>query len=143
MATNFKGYLIKSAEVDDLIFPEKYISLESYESTPDQREEVEAYRDDYTRDLTRVTADGMKSKVEFSLLDGLTLEQKMEVQDFFNKSMVDEKERKVHIEYWDDEKNEYKPAYFYYPDIKYQIIRIDKEKNTLIYKAIKYTLIEY
>lgn len=143
MATNFKGYLIKSAEVGSLIFPHKYISLESYESTPNQREEVEAYRDDYTRDLTRVTADGMKSKITFSLLDGLTLEQKMEIQDFFNQSMVNEKERKVHITYWDDEKNAYKTSYFYYPDIAYQITRIDKENNTLIYKSIKYTLIEY
>lgn len=143
MATNFKGYLIKSAEIDNLIFPEKYINLESYESTPDQREDADSYRDDYTRDLTRVVVDGMKSKIEFSLLDGLTLEQKMEIQDFFEQSMVDEKERKVHITYWDDEKNVYKTSYFYVPNMPYPISRIDKENNTLIYKSLKYTLVEY
>lgn len=138
----FQGYLIKAGN-GNAIFPHKYISLETYKSTPNQREEIEAYRDDYTRDLTRITADGMKSTIEFSTLDGLTLEEKIEIQTFFKSAMIDKKERKVILTYWNDEENTYKTAYFYLPDMQYTVQEIDEEKNTMTYKTLSYKLVEY
>ena len=137
---NFLGYLIKAGN-STAIFPHKYIKLETYKATPNQREEIEAYRDDYTRDLYRVTSDGMKTKVEFSTLDGLTLSEKLEIQTFFNNAMVDTTQRKVHITFWDDEKNEYRSSYFYIPDVDYSIRKIDG--TDIIYNSLTYKLVEY
>ena len=136
----FNGYLLKAGNSES-IFPHKYINISTYKSTPNQREEIEAYRDDYTRNLTRVTADGMKTSIEFQTLDGITLEEKMEIQDFFKSCTVNEKERKVHITYWDDENNLYETSYFYLPDTPYTIDEI-KDK-TITYKSLTYKLVEY
>lgn len=140
--SEFKGYLIKAGNSDKL-FPHEYINTGTYKATPNQREEIEAYRDDYTRDLTRITADGMKSKIVFSTVDDITLEQKKEIQDFFASCMVDKKQRKVLITYWDDEDNIYETAYFYYTDVQYSINRLDRENNTIRYASVEYSLTEY
>ncbi len=136
----FEGYLIKSGNTN-AVFPHKYIKLETYKATPNQREEIEAYRDDYTRDLTRVTAVGKKSKVEFSTLEGLNLAQKKEIQAFFNACMTDTSQRKVYLKCWNDETNEYFTSYFYIPDVEYPIREIkghDITYNSLIYKLVEY-----
>ena len=140
--TEFKGYLMKAGN-SNTIFPHKYINISTYKATPNQREEIEAYRDDYTRDLHRLTADGMKSKITFSTVENITLEEKIEIQDFFNSCMVDKKERKVYLTYWDDEDNIYETSYFYYPDIQYTINKLDRENNTIIYATLDYSLTEY
>lgn len=138
----FEGYLIKAGNSDE-IFPHKYINISTYKSTPNQREEIEAYRDDYTRDLTRITADGMKTSIEFQTLDGISLEEKIEIQEFFKNCMVNEKERKVHITYWDDENNLYETSYFYLPDTQYTIDEINEKDMTMTYKSLTYKLVEY
>ena len=56
---NFEGYLFKKTVTQgtstiDVPFPNRYIALDTWSSTPNQREEIKAYRDDNTRDLTRV-----------------------------------------------------------------------------------------
>lgn len=140
--SDFAGYLIKAGN-GDRIFPHEYINLESYKTTPNQREEIEAYRDDYTRNLTRITADGMKTSIEFSTLDGLTLEEKIEIQAFFSSAMINTQARKVILNYWNDEENTYKTSYFYLPDVQYTISKIDRESNTMTYKSISYKLVEY
>lgn len=140
--TEFKGYLLKAGNSNKL-FPHEYINIGTYKATPNQREEIEAYRDDYTRDLTRVTAEGMKTKIVFSTAEDITLEQKIEIQDFFKSCMVDKKERKIYLTYWDDEDNIYETSYFYLPDIQYTVKTIDREKKTMIYAAVDYSLTEY
>lgn len=137
---SFQGYLIKSAS-GSAVFPHKYIKLETYKGTPNQREEVDAYRDDYTRDLYREVADGMKSTIEFSTVDGLTLAEKEEIQSFFNSCMTDAIERKVYLNYWDDETNQYDTGYFYLPNMTYTIRQIDS--TNIIYNSLAYKLIEY
>lgn len=62
---NFEGYLFKSGSD---IFPHQYINYESYSTLPNSREEIKAYRDDNTRDLTRVTASGTKSSFSLRLV---------------------------------------------------------------------------
>ena len=138
MATNFAGYLLKTGNVE---FPLKYIQYESWDTTPNQREEIKAYRDDNTRNLTRVTAAGRKSKISFTLRDNLTLEQKIEVQKFFTDHEVSADERKIQLTYWNDEENAYKTGYFYRPNMSFKISRITD--TTIFYKAMKIELIEY
>ena len=46
----FKGYLLR-AVATNTVFPNNYIVYEGWDSTPNQREEIKAIRDDNTRDF--------------------------------------------------------------------------------------------
>ena len=138
--SNWAGYLLK-ATATGAIFPDKYISYESYSSTPNHREEIKAYRDENSRDLTRITAAGRKSDITFTTREGLTLEEKMEIQSFFTTAESDPNQRKVALEFWNDEENTYKTGYFYRPNMPFQIKKITDE--TIFYKALTIDLVEY
>lgn len=140
MATNFKGYLLKFGNT---VLPNKYLAIEKCTSTPNARVELEAYRDDYTQNLTRITAEGKKTKEEFYTIEDLTLEQKIEIQAIMADGLVNELQRKYRVTYWNDEENVYKTTDIYIPDITYTRKRIDEKKNTIIYASIKLATIEY
>lgn len=141
---NFRGYLLKAVRTNK-IFPLEYIKAESFDSTPKQREELKAYRDDNTRDLTRVTAQGTKSVFSFETRDNLHLEDKIAIQKFFTDAEEDTDEahlqRKVQLQYWNDETNQYETAYFYRPDIKFTKKKITD--TDIIYNSFKFDFVEY
>ena len=94
----FEGYLFASCNANFTIkqvFPNKYIQFNSWTSTPNQREEIKAYRDDNTRNLTRVTAAGKKSVFSFKVRSPLHLEDKILIQKFFTDAEIDHEQRKV------------------------------------------------
>lgn len=136
----FSGYLLKRT-ADNKEFPHKYIALESWKSKPNQREEIKAYRDDNTRELTRVTAAGRKTSFSFELRPKLTLAQKQEIQDFFTSVEVDPDQRKIQLTYWNDEDNDYKTGYFYRPNMEFPIYKITK--NDIIYDKMTLEFVEY
>ena len=147
MATNWRGYLLKAVKTD-AIFDPSYINIGSWDSTPKQREEIKAYRDDNTRNLTRVTADGMKSKFGFRTRENLTLEDKIVIQDFFKAAMEAEsnpteakKQRKVELKYWCDDDNTYKTGMFYIPNMDFPIKKITDK--TIIYQELTFQFVEY
>lgn len=140
MASNFRGYLLKSTKTGQ-IFPLKYINFESWSSTPKQREEIKAYRDDNTRNLTRITAEGMKSVFAFETRAKLHLAEKMEIQEFFTNGESDAHQRKINLEYWNDETNSYLTADFYRPDTTFPIVRVTEDD--IIYGSLKFEFVEY
>jgi len=137
---SFNGYLIKATKTNKE-FPNKYIAWESYDSTPNQREEIKAYRDENTRNLTRVTATGHKTKIVFKTLDNLHLVEKQEIQNWFTSAESDSNQRKINLEYWNDEDNTYKTADFYRPDIKFTMKKVTSTDIT--YKQLEISLVEY
>lgn len=139
-STNFAGYLLK-AVATNAIFPHNYIALESWSSTPDQREELKAYRDDNTRNLTRVTAAGKKSVFSFETRDKLNLADKMAIQKFFTDAESDHDQRKIQLQFWNEETNSYDTGYFYRPNMNFSIYRITEDD--IIYKSLKFEFIEY
>lgn len=147
MSTNWQGYLFKAVKTNEE-FPDKYINAESWESLPNSREEIKAYRDDNSRNLHRITATGHKTSITFKTRPNLTLEDKIAIQKFFTDAEAEEtdsttahRERKVQLRYWNDEENVYKTSYFYRPDIKFTIRKITND--TIIYKEIEIGLVEY
>lgn len=136
----FSGYLLK-AVATNTVFPNEYIKFSSWNSTPDQREELKAYRDDNTRDLTRITASGKKSIFSFTTRDGLHLSDKQAVQAFFYNAEVDHDQRKVQLEFWNDETNSYDTGYFYRPNMPFPIKRLTEDD--IIYGELNIELIEY
>lgn len=136
----FRGYLLKAVSTGQ-IFPHECMKLETWDSTPNSREEIKAFRDENTRDLTRVTAAGKKSSFQFQTRPKLHLAQKQAVQSFFTDAEVDYTQRKVELEFWNDEDNEYKTGYFYRPDIQFPIYKITD--TDIIYKEITIECVEY
>lgn len=144
MASNFRGYLIK-ATLTNQIFPLSYINYGSWDSTPKQREEIKAYRDDNTRDLTRVTAEGMKSVFGFETRANLHLTDKQAIQAFFYNAESDHHQRKVNLQYWNEETNQYETADFYRPDMNFPIRKIidNGTESDIIYGSLKLEFVEY
>ena len=140
----FAGYLFASCDANfkiKQVFPNKYIQFNSWSSTPNQREEIKAYRDDNTRNLTRVTAAGKKSVFPFKVRNNLHLDDKMEIQRFFTSAEVDADQRKVNLMFWDDENNEYQTGTFYRPNMKFPIVKITDDD--IIYGDLTIECIEY
>lgn len=147
MANNFAGYLLK-AKKTNVKFPNEYIQFDSWTSSPKQREEIKAYRDDNTRNLTRVTASGMKSKFSFTTRPGLHLDEKIAIQTFFTNAMNAEsdptlakKQKTVELTYWDDDENKYNSGTFYIPNMNFPIKRITEDD--IIYKELTFNFVEY
>lgn len=142
MSSPFKGYMFK-ATVTGETFPNKFILFRTWKSTPNQREELKAYRDDNSRNLTRVTADGEKSVFSFKVRQ-LHLEEKMELQSFFRRAeegVIGRKQRKIRLEFWNDDINDYAVGDFYVPNTDFPIIRITDDD--IIYDELELKFIEY
>ena len=135
---NFEGYLFKSGSD---IFPHQYINYESYSTLPNSREEIKAYRDDNTRDLTRVTASGTKSSFSFKTRPNLHLTDVEEILKFFTSHESSALERKIELTYWNNESLEYKTSNFYRADITFEIKQITD--NDIIYNEAEISLVEY
>lgn len=145
MSSPFKGYLIRGIKMVNnvktyTVFPVRYIQFDTYSTNPKQREELKAYRDDNSRELYRVTAQGMKTKITFTVRP-LHLADKMTLQSFFYDHETDHVQRKVWIEYWDDDSNSYSEGYFYRPNMEFAINHIGEDD--IKYKELKMELIEY
>lgn len=145
MSSPFKGYLIRGIKMVNnvktyTIFPNRFIEFDTYSSNPKQREEIKAYRDDNTRELYRVTAEGKKSKITFTVRP-LHLSEKMALQNFFYDHETDHVQRKVWIEYWNDDGNNYAEGYFYRPNMEFAINHVGEDD--IKYKELKMELIEY
>ena len=146
MSSNWQGYLLKKTITQgtstvDVVFPDKYIALETWEANNNQREEIKAYRDDNTRELTRITAQGKKSAYKFKTRKHLHLAEKMEIQEFFTSSEVDPDQRKIQLTIWNDETNSYFTSYFYRPNMPFKIYKISNDD--IIYDEMSFELIEY
>ena len=138
--SNFEGYLIKFGNV---IMPNKYLIVDGWQATPNQRLEADAYRDANGL-LHRETLPDYKTEIVLSVAE-LDLAEKMEFQSIVNQAMINEMERKVDVTYWNDGTNEYvhSSTGFYLPDIKWTITHVDEEDKDIIYKAFTVKLIEY
>lgn len=134
MANNYKGYLLKFGSQ---IVPNNYFC--EYSSTPDQRLDSDAERDN-TGYLQRSTLPSGKTSIKFST-HILHLDEKIALQNIINNSIINTVQRKCMVEFWDDETNTYKTSYFYIPDIEYVIM--DADDTDITYQPISFELIEY
>ena len=124
------------------VLPHNYIIAESYTCTPQQREEIEAYRDDTTRALYRNTIKSayMKTKITFSTRP-LRLADKKAFMNWFTDRESSTQERKIQLVYWDDEASMYKTGYFYRPNMDFKIRKISNDD--IWYDKVDIELIQY
>lgn len=137
----FNGYLLKLGGSGGTVFPMKFIKVEGYNITPNQRMESEAKRA-ITGVLHRTTVAHTASKIEFNTpkMTNLDVDSMMSL---FRNFWTSTAERKINLEYYDMETNTYKTGTFYMPDIKFEIDRIDLETNLIYYGETRVAFIEY
>ena len=124
-----------------LSFPMSIIAEGGYTSKPNIREEIKAYRDDNTRNLTRVTASGTKTQITINTRDGLSDADKTATIKWFTDHESDALQRKITVLYFDFDTSTYKTGTFYRADTDYNIKII--KGNDLYWKEFTIELIEY
>lgn len=134
----FDGWLIKFGST---ALPNRY--LEQYKETPNQRLELDAYRD-VAALLHRETSPNYKSKIVIPIRR-LYLGEKIVVKAIVDAGIVSggERERKVSVTYWNSEEMDYRSGVFYMPDIEYTISRVNEHKLDMVYEPFEIQLIEY
>lgn len=135
--SNYKGYLMK---FNGTVFPNSY--LLEYSSTPDQRMDVSAERDN-RGNLHRSTIPVGKTSIKFTT-HIMSLHEKIVMQNIIMNAINSNgifEERKCLVEYWNDETNDYDTGWFYVPDIEYKVLDADFED--VRYAPISLELVEY
>ena len=140
MANNFRGYLLKATGAATA-FPDRFIQEGTWDSNPDQREELKAYREDNSRNLTRITAAGKKSTFSFETREGIHLEDKIAIQKYFTDNESDATQRKINLTFWNDETNSYDTGDFYRPNMPFKIKLYTDDD--IIYDSLKLEFVEY
>ena len=137
----YNGYLVKVGGASGTILPMKYIKIDGYNITPNQRMETEAKRA-VTGVLHRTTVEHTASKIEFTtpIMTNADMDNMMTL---FRNAWTSVAERKLSIQYYDMETNTYKVADVYMPDIKFEIDHIDNANYIIYYKETRVAFIEY
>lgn len=135
---SFNGYLIKFVKSGQL-FPHEIIAKEGYEATPLQRTEIKAYRNSNNL-LHRITSPNSKTKIVITT-KSLNYKEMSKLRNILNSAFDNSQQRKLRIQYWDDELLAYRTMTAYMPDITYTPKSI--EADNIKYKPIQLTFIEY
>lgn len=138
---NFSGWLIKFGNV---ILPNSYLLADGWESTPNQRLELDAYRDANAL-LHRETSKNYKTSLTLNIRD-MTLEEMSAFKNVIGLATLPDSykhERRVMITYWNDETLEYDTGTFYMPDVAYSIHYVDEKRRDIEYNSFTVELIEY
>ena len=141
MAGNFQGWLIKFGGVQ---LPNSFLLEDGWESNPNQRIEIDAYRDANVL-LHRETASNFKTKLKLNIRE-MTLTERIAFDNVIGLatlSVTDKKERRVSITYWNDETLQYTQGIFYMSDPTYVIHHVDETKKDIEYNPFTLTLVEY
>lgn len=137
----FSGWLIKFG---DVILPNSFILADGWESTPNQRVEIDAYRDANVL-LHRETSENFKTSLRLNIR-AMNLEEMTAFKNVIGLATLstnERRERKVLVTYWNDEELDYRTAIMYMPDITYSIHTVDESAKDMEYNSFSLELIEY
>lgn len=124
-----------------LSFPMKYVAYNGVHLSPNVREEIKAYRDDNTRNLTRVTASGLKSGITIDIMGGLNNAAKKEIVAWFTSHESVALQRKISLLYYDADSDAYKTGTFYRANPDFDMLYTTE--NDIIWDAFTIELVEY
>lgn len=137
----FSGWLIKFGNV---ILPNSFILVDGWESVPNQRVEIDAYRDANVL-LHRETSENFKTSLTLNIraMDLEEMTAFKAVIGLATLSINDKKQRKLTVAYWNDEELNYKTATMYMPDVTYSIHTVNEVERDIEYNGFTIELIEY
>lgn len=138
----FNGYLIALGTAKTQ-FPLKYMRYESYQTTPDQRLDLDSTRDT-TGVLHRTVLAHTATKIEFNMPMMSNREMQLALS-YFKNAFSDAQARTIQVEYYDEWTDSYKTGRFYMPDIHFQIRQIERigSTNVINYGETRIAFIEY
>jgi hypothetical protein len=129
----FNNYYIK---VGSYTIPLDFMKVESYTSMPDQRQDLDSYRD-ADGYLHRTVLSHTATKIEFET-PHLWRWQMQELIQGIKANLTSNLERKCTVTYYDDEIDDYKTGTFYLPGtMEYKVY------NKQIYAPTRFAFIEY
>ena len=134
----FNGYLLKMGAD---IFPLSFVYKESYKVAPNRRQDLDSNRN-ANGVLERNVLDHMPSTISFQTKPMYNNEVDKMMQ-FIRSHYTVEKERKLLLEYYCPDINDYKTGEFYMPDIEFVMNMVDIEKNRILYNGFQLEFIEY
>lgn len=138
MQKDYKGYLVMFGTYQQL--PNSF--LNGYSSTPNQRIEKKAWRDN-TEYLQRVTSPNFKTTLELEIRS-LSQREKDLFESIKDAGLLDRDQRKFSVTYWNLETGQYASGEFYVPDTKYRIGHIaDESRGEMYYDAFTLEMIQY
>lgn len=137
----FNGWLIKFG---DVVLPNSFILADGWESVPNQRIEIDAYRDANVL-LHRETSENFKTSLTLNIR-GMDLAEMTAFKNVIGLATLEitsKRQRKLMVTYWNDEELDYKTATMYMPDVTYSIHTVDEPTNDIEYNPFPIELIEY
>lgn len=134
----FNGYLLKMGED---IFPLSFVYKESYKVVPNRRQDLDSSRNANGK-LQRNVLDHMSSTISFQTKP-MWNDELNELMSFIRSHYSVEKEKKMILEYYCPDVDEYQVGEFYLPDTEYPISRVDLENNKIFYSGFQLEFIEY
>lgn len=134
-------YII-SREGKQIPFPEDYIFKESYNITPNQKQDINSkLAANYV--LKRRVAKHRRSKIEWNLIPDIDNDELYGLRRLFLDNVLNEDEENVRLRYFNPTKNDYEEGIFYQPDISYVLKRTDQAAKKVIYASARFAAIEY
>ncbi|EOT29504.1 hypothetical protein C805_00088 [Eubacterium sp. 14-2] len=137
----FNGWLIKFG---DVVLPNSFILADGWESVPNQRIEIDAYRDANVL-LHRETSENFKTSLTLNIRS-MNLAEMTAFKNVIGLATLEitsKRQRRVTVTYWNDEELDYKTAIMYMPDITYSIHTVDEAAKDIEYNSFSVELIEY
>lgn len=138
----FNKYFVKVIRASDntaVPIPNKYISLTSYVSTPNQRQDLDSYQDNWGK-LHRNTLEHTRSKLEWNT-PPLFERELLSLQNILNSGIINAKERKLKIIHYCFDTHTYEQGEFYMPDITFTPLLI--RNGEVLMDKVRLAFIEY
>lgn len=137
----FEGWLIKFGGI---ILPNSFILADGWNSVPNQRVEINAYRDANIL-LHRETSSNYKTSLRLTIREMNLKERKAfdAVIGLATLGINDRNQRKLSVTYWNDEELAYKHAEMYMSDTEYSIHTVDEVRLDIDYNEFTMKLTEY
>lgn len=135
---SFNGSLIKIGSTN---FPLTYVFINSYSIVPNRRQELDSFQD-ANGFLQRNVLDHAPSTIELKTKP-MNNVQLAAMMGLIKSNYINKNERKVLLEYYCPDTDEYQSGTFYVPDITFPINRVDLKTNTIHYNSFTLEFIEY
>ena len=134
----FNGYLLKMGAD---VFPLSFVYKSSYTVTPNRRQDVSSTRN-ANGVLERTVLDHMPSTISFQTKP-MYNEELEQMMSFIREHYSVEKEKRIVMEYFCPDINNYKTGEFYVPDIAFPIDMVDVKNKRILYREFQLEFIEY
>ena len=134
----FNGYLLK---IGQTVFPLSFVFKESYDITPNRRQDIDPFRDangKMNRNVVphMVTTISIKTKPMWN-------NEMAQLMSLIKNNYLSEKEKKVSLTYYCPDLDDYQVGEFYIPDVDFNINLVDTERNRILYNSTTIEFIEY